>query len=37
MNAHLLSPASQWLLYLDGELDWQTRGVPLVGQGERKK
>ena len=28
---HLLSAASQWLLYLDGRKDWETHRVPKVG------
>jgi len=26
--AHLISAASQWLLYLDGKKDWQTHRIP---------
>jgi hypothetical protein len=30
--AHLISAASQWLLWLDGKKDWETHRVAVVGQ-----
>jgi hypothetical protein len=34
--AHLLSAASQWLLYLDGKNDWELQRVPAVLIGDKK-